>query len=273
MKATFFFAFFLLLQNTLFSQELKDFIAENAIFLTKLDAKNENLAKAMLPYRCIMIGEMHGTKETAQFTFGLIQSLAAKKKKIVLGIEIPAKDVANFKQKKAKKTLAASTFFQKGYNDGRNNEAWFELIVAASELKNVEICFFDSADNERDSLMSENLWSAFRKDTSRTLITLSGNIHNMLLPFRNEKKMGAFMTKFFSSTTIAAINFDYASGTILNNMGDGLKERKIEAQNNIFAKATDKPYFLLPKMPDWYSKNHNMLLFCREIKAALPLIK
>jgi uncharacterized iron-regulated protein len=87
-KATFFLVLFFHFYLKITAQSFADFVKENAIFLPKLDEKNEVLAKKMLDYQCIMIGEMHGTQEPASFTIGILKSLS-QKKKIVLGIEIP----------------------------------------------------------------------------------------------------------------------------------------------------------------------------------------
>jgi hypothetical protein len=251
------------------AQSFADFVKENAIFLPKIDEKNDSLAQKMLDYQCIMIGEMHGTQEPALFAIGVLKSLS-QKKKIVLGIEIPANDMLGFKPKKAKHTLLKTKFFREGYNDGRKNEAWFQLIVEASKMKNVTICFFDNHEKQRDSMMYENLKTAYRKDTSQIIVTLSGNIHNILLPFRGEKKMGVYFLADFPKEKIAAINVEYDGGTMYNNMGDGLKIRTIEPKNSFLAKASKANHYLLTKMPEGFSQNHNMLLFCREVHAAKP---
>lgn len=256
------------------AQEFAKFLKENAIEIQDLNQANEQVYAALKPFRCIMVGEMHGTQEPALFVESLLKSLKKEGQKVLLGIEIPMEDMEGFRLKKAKKTLLTTNFFSKGYQDGRNNAAWFDLITAAAKQKGVHICFFDSNKNNtnRDSMMFEQLKVAYAKDTTQIMLTISGNIHNMTLPFRGEKTLACYLTDYFSSKNLASINHYYDNGTMNNNNGSGLVMQQLSNKGGPFASATALQNYLLVKYPAGFTPNYNMILFTRKVTAALPVM-
>ncbi len=257
------------------AQEFATFLKENAIEIQDIKQANEQVYAALKPFRCIMVGEMHGTQEPALFVESLLKSLKKTNQKVLLGIEIPREDMEGFKLKKAKKTLRSTIFFSKGYQDGRNNAAWFDLITAAAKQKGIRICFFDSNKNNenRDSMMFEQLKAAYAKDTTQIMLTISGNIHNMTLPFRGKKTLACYLSNYFSSQNVVSINHYYDNGTMNNNNnGSGLAMQNLSNKGGPFASATTLQNYLLVKYPAGFTPNYNMILFTRKVTAALPIM-
>lgn len=173
-----------------------------------------NLAK----YKFILVGEMHGTKEPVKFVRQLAIALS-EKKKILVGFEIPA-DQLKLKSKTLTKIKLSKTKFFKNSRDGRNSEEWMKTILALSGMPNVTVFFFDAVKSQshldRDSAMFLNLKTEYLKDTSCLVITISGNIHNQLLPYKNSKTLGYFISSYLSGFVLS-VNHQYESGTLYNN--------------------------------------------------------
>lgn len=254
------------------AQSFSNFIKQNAIEL-----KSELIFDKIKAYKCLMIGEMHGTKEPAEFLTDLVRLSSKNGKKIILGLEIPANDMVEFIKKKTTKNLKKTIFFKNGYGDGRNNEAWFELIENCKKLKNVEFCFFDMNSNEnsgssnRDSIMFNNLIKAYKNDTTKVIYTLSGNIHNKIKPYRNNKTLGCYMVEYLSENTVLTINHFYGEGTMFNRTPEGLKIRKIKGQAEIFNSSTKFENYFLPKLPEGFMDDYTALFYTKTMTASIPI--
>ncbi len=252
------------------AQNLPDFIKQNAINL-----KSDALFEQIKDYKCLMIGEMHGTEEAAAFLTDLVKTSSQHGKSILLGIEIPASDMARFIKKPTTKNLKKTTFFKQGYGDGRSSEAWFRLIEDCKKLKNVEFCFFDvetnSNEQNRDSIMFIHLINTYQKDTTKVIYTISGNIHNKIKPFRNNKTLGYYMVEYFSKYKLISINHLYGSGTVYNNNGEGLKIRDIKGMTGIFATSAPFENYFLSKLPAGIMDDYSGIIYTKNITASLPI--
>ena len=252
------------------SQNFTEFIRQHA-----LEIDDDAIFKEISAYKCLMIGEMHGTKESAEFVTTLTELSVRHGRKVVLGLEIPSGDMLPFTKKPTPKNLIKTWFFKTGYGDGRNSAAWFQLIVACNKLPGVKFCFFDATvenSQNRDSLMFSNLIKDYRQDTSRLLITLSGNIHNKIKPYKYGKTMGCYLADYFPDHKVMAINHLYGSGTVYNRTTEGLNIREITGQTGIFTTATPWERYFLPSLPPDFPSDYTAIFYTRTITASGPVL-
>ena len=231
---------FLLTVCRLSSQSVADTIKKIAIDCKDLTLPNDKLYSALKDFKCICIGELHGTKEPADFLVYLTRLFTDKKKKVLVGIEIPKEEMKEFIAKPDNNTLKRTAFFSTKGKDRRHSEAWFNAISECNKLK-ASLCFFDGYP---DTLMYSNLIDCYKSDTSYIIITLTGNIHSSPEPVDDYKTMGCYLKEYFGKKSFA-INHFFNEGTIYNS-SDDLTIRNIPPINNAFATSTSySSYFIL----------------------------
>lgn len=247
-----------------FTQKLK----ENAIEITTLDSLGNELYSIVKNYDILMVGEMHGTNEPASFVYGLAKLISEKEGKVAIGLEIPKEKMNGISNNVTRDILRKSTFFSEQNIDGRNGSAWFELIVKCGADKNIEIFYLiNSSDENIDSLMYLEVLNQKKMDAKRKIITLTGNVHNWLIPFKGEKKMATFIaedTTHFSINKVMSVNHIYNKGTMLNNSGNGLELKTIEGKDTLFNRTLPfQNYFC--KILFEKQKQYNYFLFTENI--------
>jgi hypothetical protein len=257
---------FLLTVCRLSSQSVADTIKKIAIDCKDLTLPNDKLYSALKDFKCICIGELHGTKEPADFLVYLTRLFTDKKKKVLVGIEIPKEEMKEFIAKSDNNNLMRTAFFSIKGNDERHSEAWFNAISECNKLK-VPFCFFDAYP---DSLMCSNLIDCYKSDTSYIIITLTGNIHSGPEPFGDYKTMGYYLKEYFGNK-LFSINHLFNEGTTYNSTDD-LKIRKIPPINNAFATSTSyASYFILNIFDGPY--NCSAFYYTKKVTASLPFKK
>jgi len=251
-------------------------LAKSAIGIVRLDSLSGEVYDALHPYKLIMIGEMHGTKEPAEFVKGLAELFTNHRDSVLVGFEIPSAKMKEFLKEKTERSVFNSSFFTTVSTDGRGNEAWAGAISSLALNPKVKIFFFDTnvGDSkrnylDRDSLMYIKIKKEFEKHPSFKIITISGNIHNMLLPYKNENKVAGFLSQdkeLNLADKICSLNHVYKSGTMINNKGKGLQLYKVDNGNTEYSKF--KKYedylFLFPSKQYAYTG----VLFTRNVNAA-----
>jgi hypothetical protein len=124
-----------------------------------------------------------------------------------------------------------------------SSEAWSRLIERFRDLPKVNFFYYDvNAENvkryaaqfqkinidgkvyseftERDSLMYINIKQRIQMHPTWKTITLSGNIHNMLLPFHGITKMGLYLkrdTDLRLCGSLLSIMHSYSFGAMLDD--------------------------------------------------------
>jgi hypothetical protein len=255
-----------------YAQTFADFIDQHAIEL-----KSPLILEKINGYKCLMVGEMHGTQEPAEFITDIVKIASKKGKKIILGLEIPPNDMKEFIKKRTIKNLKKTKFFSVGYGDGRNNEAWFKIIETCKKLKNVEFCFFDVDsdsridEQSRDSLMFSNLINVYKKDTTQVIYTIGGNFHNKIKPFRQNKTFGCYMAEYFSIDKVMSIFHAFGNGTTYNRENGVLKIRKIEGQSKLFTVSIKFAQYFLPKLPRNFTDDYTAFFYTGTITASMPI--
>lgn len=189
---------FLLLSSNLFSQGWKEYIAENALRVGSEFSLDSSFYPHFKNYNIIMTGEMHGTLEPAKMTEQLARLILLHENSVSIGLEIPEKEMSSFRQNPSEKTLKESRFFSKPNEDGRNSRAWFELVRYCMNEPRVELFFYDNGvagdGVPRDSLMYLEVKKHALAHPKNKILTISGNLHNQLIPFNDMKTMGFYLS-------------------------------------------------------------------------------
>lgn len=245
------FTFLLFLSHNLFSQGWKEYISQYAIPAGKdleLDSSHYNVFKN---YRLILIGEMHGTLEPAKMVEQLARLLLNQEDSISIGLEIPEKEMADFLKNPSEKTLKSSHFFSKSNEDGRNGTAWYNLVSYCMKEPRVHLFFYDNWKSSnafpRDSAMYLEVKRQALAHPKNKILTISGNIHNQLIPRSGQKTMGSYLTDdslTFFRGSICSIYHLYSEGTMMNNSGNGLELKTIEFQEGDFSSGPSENYVL-----------------------------
>lgn len=233
--------------TTLFGQDLQTQLKEEAIKIVHLDTLDKSVYEKLEDYRLLMIGEMHGTNEPAIFLTGLTELFANYGDTVQVGFEIPSEQMA------VDSSAFQSEFFSTTSEDGRASIAWANAISRLTKNSRVQIFFYDINKSEsenhlkRDSLMYLKIKARIINHPNWRTITLSGNIHNMLLKF-SEKPTAAYYLcndkDLNLSDKICTLNHYYQSGTMLNNIGNGLELRQVNNNPSVFSETLDFDNYL-----------------------------
>ena len=257
-----------------------EFVEENAVNIHDRIEANDTLYNKIKGYKAIMIGEVHGTKEAPEMLVGIVKSLIKNKKKVIVAFEISSDGLKSFVSNPTLDGLKKSVFFNTGSQDGRQCMAWAQMLVDLRAM-NVEIAYIDldmahKGDKNvvRDSMMYENLNAAFKSDTGRVLVTLTGSFSNKLTPYKGAKTLAYFMQKdkysSFKNKKILSLAPMYGKGTAQNWATDGYRVREIEGNADFYEYATSyENYLLIYNVQEGY----NGILFSKTITASPPLVK
>lgn len=232
-------------------------LKQKAIAIENLRKLSNDVYNEIKDYEIIMIGEMHGTNEPAKFAYGICQLITNNEEQVILALEIPGELLVDMNSPLSSDELKGSDFFQMENVDGRNGQAWFDLILESNNNSNI---IAETIDNNicspRDSSMYLDVLRIKKKYPNTKIVTLTGNIHNWLKPFRNDMKLGGFLVndgQYIQSNKIMSINHLYKEGTMMNNTGDGLKLQTIEGKDNLLNQTVNAKMYLSPQI----FKRHN----------------
>ncbi|MBS1636885.1 MAG: hypothetical protein JST26_13290 [Bacteroidetes bacterium] len=260
------FALIILAIGRLYSQNVSEAIQKNAVECKDPAAVNQNLYNLLKNYRFICLGEMHGTKEPAEFLTGLAKTFASNNKQVIIGFEIQDSLMASFYQQHDSSGLSKTAFFSGKTVDGRGSEAWFRAINTCNKL-GVRFCFFDNTKANRDFVMYENILKCSRADTNAVFITLSGNIHNKIVPHNGSKTMGCYLKERFGKK-VCSINYMNNGGTMFSKTADGLKIHQVAPGNSIFSTVTAYENYYLPNI--FNIEDYNGFFYTKTMTASLP---
>jgi erythromycin esterase-like protein len=141
----------------------------------------------------VFFGEMHGTRETPALVAEVIDAYAARKRPVVLALEVNTEEQPRFDRYIASRGTAADramllggAHWREGHHDGRDSKAMFELIEHVRQLhaRHVPIAlvaFNDTSTdmNMRNRGMAEVLRATAQHFSTSTLLVLTGNVHAM----------------------------------------------------------------------------------------------
>ena len=243
-KRLFFILTIILRLTTLYGQDLQAQLKENAVRIEHLDKLDKSTFDKLNDFKLIMIGEMHGTNEPANFLIGLTELFANYGDTVQVGFEIPSEQMTNYLQTLKDSSVFQSDFFANNSTDGRASIAWANAITQLTKNSRVQIFFYDINKSEgkniqsRDSLMYLKIKKRISDHPNWRTITLSGNIHNMRLPFREKLTAAYYLCndkELNLTDKICTLNHFYQNGTMLNNIGNGLELRQVDNSPSVYS--------------------------------------
>lgn len=256
---------FFLFSINVFSQKNINFINKKAKCLNK----KIEVSKLFMNYNIIMVGEIHGTNEPSILVKEISNAILLNDDKVAIGIEAKASEFQKFINKPSRETLKECKFFTRKSTDGRNSIAWFNLILSSELNDSIDIFFFDIEDysryKKRDSLMAVNILEVYNKDTNRKIITLSGNLHNRILPaFDNMISSYNYLSKV-KKLKLCSIGLKFYQGTAMVNMGKGLEKRIFKPRNSIFSDSKLKCSYLVFNNKPIKERIYNFYFYTKNI--------
>jgi len=197
-----------------------------------------------------MVGEMHGTNEPSQLVKMLSLLILRKEDSVSVGVEISQDQINLSNWPVTDSILRKTLFFSKENEYGMNGKAWFDLALFCLQNPKINLFFFDNykSDENRDSVMYASIVAEKLKNPIHKIITLSGNIHNKIIPHNGQNTMGSFCyndSVIFNSKNITSIKHEYSEGTMMNNTGNGLELRVVDFEENIYSTSTKSKNYLL----------------------------
>jgi hypothetical protein len=251
------------------------YLKEKAIKIEKQDSLGDDIYRAISKYQVFMIGEMHGTNEPARFVMSLANLLVKKGSHVQVGMEIPSELMTKYISHPADSNIYSSDFFFNRRHDSRASLAWVNLISQLNDSHQVDIFFYDiniGSENfkDRDSLMYLKIKKRIQLHPSWKTITLSGNIHNMLMPYDGKIKMGLYLRNdkdLDISSKILSLNHFYASGAIWDNSNDNLQLYQVDNSNSFFAKTVDYENYLFI-YPQEVKMKYSGVYFTRKVTSS-----
>lgn len=261
------------------AQSPAEALERDAVEIPKRSEANDSLYSRIKDYRAIMIGEVHGTKEPTEFFIGIIKSLIKNGRKVIAGVELPS-DGVQFSSELTLEKLKAAPAFTSGTRDGRQSVAWAEMLMELQKTGAEIVCFDLSTQHKgemkslRDSLMYATLNEAMKKDTTKVLVTLSGNVASRLVPFHKVNSMGCYLhadaNSVLKGKKMLSLIHMYNDGTAYNWMNNGYMLRSVEGNAGFYgAAAAYENYLLIYPAMDGY----NGLIFSMTLTASGPLVE
>ena len=168
------------------------------------------LTNAVADHRLVLLGEIHGTRETPALVGTLVDRESAHGNKVVLGLEIIARDQAGLDRylhssgsATDRAALLSGSHWREPMHDGRDSTAMFDLIEQVRRLRalgrDVSIVFFDPGNvDDRNRGMADNLRAVLSRQPDARMLVLTGNVHAMTGPppvmFDGDKRVELPMT-------------------------------------------------------------------------------
>lgn len=149
------------------------------------------LDKATDGHRIVLMGEMHGTRETPALVGALIERRVAQGRHEVLALEMDRAEqpridryLASDGASAARQALLAGEHWVDVHHDGRDSVAMLELIERMRRLRAVGhvvpvVAFDRQGPHERNRDMADELRETAARFPRAQLLVLSGNVHAM----------------------------------------------------------------------------------------------
>jgi hypothetical protein len=250
-----------------------NYLKQNAIEIERQDSLGNDLYDRIAKYSLIMVGELHGSNEPAQFVSSLVELMIRKGNPVQVGLEIPSEEMKSSVSDKKDSSVYSSLFFMSNRNDARASLAWADLITRFGHMRNVELFYYDINKEDlqnsfnRDSLMYVKVKKQIQLHPDWKTITLGGNIHNMLLTYGGETKMGLYLygdKDLHLSENILSVGHYYATGTTWDNSAGSLTLYTVDHSDSYFAKTLDyENYFFI--FPSGTKYKYNAIYFTRKV--------
>jgi hypothetical protein len=218
-----------------------EYLKANAIRIINPNKLSDSIYNVLSPFQIFMIGEMHGTNESAQFVTGLANLFTGKGDSVSVGLEIPSEQMDGFISSRTDSSIYQSNFFSNfSILDGRESFAWAGVISYLKNNRKVELFFFDRNEDqgklyESDSIMYVNIKKQIQLHPKWKVVTICGNAHASFT--KDEKKAASYIQEDASlnvSAKICTIYNYYQEGTSRANYGHGIEEKRLGRPVNDF---------------------------------------
>lgn len=196
--------------------------------VVKPDSLGEDICQLLRPYQLLLIGETHGTNESAKLVAGLIKIMLAHGDSVQIGLEIKLSQMNDFHKNQTAATLLTSKFFSGKNHNPQASEAWAKLMLSASKNTRCELFFFDAVYTDynrlypRDSAMYLNIKEKMKEHPSWKTIILTGDIHSRPSPYNNIPTLGYYLstdTAIAAFSPIISIVHRYKTGELWDTSG------------------------------------------------------
>ena len=192
------------------------------------------ISPLLKPGAPILLGEVHGTAEAPAFAGEFVCHALNSQLEVVLALEIPATEQPNLDNylksngdTSAKRAfLFPSKFWHREYQDGRSSVAIFQLIDRMRVFHHtglpVRVIAIDGvgespkAIGPRSSIMADHIRRAFLTNPRVLVISLTGNIHNMLKKPSHFPHLPVSMASYLTDLNPIALNFSSDGGEAWN---------------------------------------------------------
>ncbi|SHH47892.1 hypothetical protein [Winogradskyella jejuensis] len=243
------------IENSAEMTEKQKDLKKNAIPIESLSKLSNKIYDEIANFEILMIGEMHGTNEPAQFAYGLCELITEHEDNVIMAMEIRSSLMNNLSDDISISELKELDFFRRKNFDGRNGVAWLDLVHKSIKNERIILKFIDNSypSSPRDSSMYREIRNIHIKYPNTKIVTLTGNVHNSFTPLFDKERIGGYLLKDslnFNSKKIMSINHVFSEGSMLNNDGTGLKIRTIEREDNIYNTTLSHDMFLYKKFPE-----------------------
>jgi hypothetical protein len=255
------------------AQDNAAYVKSHAVTIDRPETLSDTIYSCLAPYRLVMMGEMHGTNESAAFVNGLVHLLTRNGDSVLLGIEIPSGKMNAFESQPDDLGIYQCDFFRTPSVDGRSSMAWQTLLINSTKNQRVKIFFFDINDGEaplyqRDSVMASKIYRQYSMHPGWKIVTLSGNFHNKITDARSMTYQLMNEVQYNLSGKICALNIEYTEGTCTADFGNGLETKQLGSYPSVYNSTLQaEKYFLLVSPDAGYE--YSGFFFTRTISAAI----
>lgn len=142
-------------------------------------------ADLLAQYKVILVGEIHGTKQTPHLVYRIVEALSQRGYEVRLGLEMWRSEqgaIDAFMKSGDKRALERSSFFTKEDQYGVATTATAQLLGDVRTLRGVEAVCVDDEEaqtgSDRDRAMAEAA-SGWERE-KRVTVLLAGNLHTRL---------------------------------------------------------------------------------------------
>ncbi len=239
-----------------------------------------DIFKLLKKDRAILLGEVHGSNEAAEFAEGMANLWLASGEKVLLGLEINQDNqdsVDRFMQTGNFKFIKNMPFSHREFQDGRSSTAMANLIKSFYQKGKIKIVCLAvpsslTASRKRDSIMAANASKALSENPDWKLITLTGNVHNKLELGGFGFPMGYWMLNNeavkLNKEQVASIDIVFETGKCWNCQGhNGTSVCKEYPQGNLSGDLAHK--YLFDNF--FIDTEREKAFFTREISTSFPL--
>ena len=156
------------------------------------------LVEAMGGKQLVLLGELHGTRETPYLVGQVIQHLVAQGETLVLALEIARQEQADVDRyldssgdAQARAQLLSARHWQDASHDGRDSQSMLQLIERVRVMRKahapVQLVLVDDLEGfrsggNRDELMARHLRAAIARNPGARMLYLAGNLHARVRP-------------------------------------------------------------------------------------------